>query len=59
MSTPLRISLAVSPVSTTVNVQGRQDPADGLCENVFQCHVYGAREAPRMPAKLKASELPV
>ena len=45
---PLRISLAVSPVSTTINVQGREDSLVGIAESATQGTV-GATEIEDRP----------
>jgi hypothetical protein len=45
---PLRISLAVSALSTTVNVQGREDDLIGIAESATQGTV-GAREIQERP----------
>ena len=55
VSTPLRISLAVSPVSTTVNVQGRQDDLLGIAESATQGAV-GAKEIQDRPI-LRSGEI--
>src|SRR5271165_2472735 len=47
-SAPLRISLAVSAVSTTVNVQGREDDLVGIAESATQGTV-GAKEIEDRP----------
>lgn len=46
--TPLRISLAVSPVSTTINVQGREDDLIGIAQSATQGTV-GAKEIQDRP----------
>jgi hypothetical protein len=45
---PLRISLAVNPVSTTINVQGREDDLIGIAESATQGTV-GAKEIQDRP----------
>ena len=53
--TRLRISLAVSPVSTTIDVQGRQDDLLGIAESATQGTV-GAKEIQDRPI-LRAGEI--
>ena len=45
---PLRISLSIGPVSTTVNVQGREDDLVGLADSATQGTV-GAKEIEERP----------
>jgi len=52
---PLRISLAVSPVSTTVNVQGREDSLVGIADSATQGTV-GATEIQDRPI-LRSGEI--
>ena len=54
-ATPLRISLAVSTVSTSINVRGRQDDLVGLAESATQGTV-GATEIQERPI-LRAGEV--
>jgi len=52
---PLRISLAVNPVSTTINVQGREDDLIGIADSATQGTV-GAKEIEDRPI-LRAGEI--
>jgi hypothetical protein len=52
---PLRISLALNPVSTTINVQGREDDLIGIAESATQGTV-GATEIQDRPI-LRAGEI--
>ena len=52
---PLRISLALNPVSTTINVQGREDDLIGIAESATQGTV-GATEIQDRPT-LRAGEI--
>ncbi|MGA7645824.1 MAG: TonB-dependent receptor, partial [Terriglobales bacterium] len=52
---PLRISLAVGPVNTTINVQGRQDDLVGIAESAGQVTV-GAEELENRPL-LRSGEI--
>ena len=52
---PLRISLAVGPVSTTINVQGREDDLIGIAESATQGTV-GAKEIEDRPI-LRSGEI--
>ena len=54
-SPPLRISLAVSAVSTTINVQGREDDLIGIAESATQGTV-GAQEIEDRPI-LRSGEI--
>jgi Carboxypeptidase regulatory-like domain/TonB-dependent Receptor Plug Domain/TonB dependent receptor len=52
---PLRISLAVNPVSTTINVQGREDDLIGIADSATQGTV-GAKEIQDRPI-LRSGEI--
>ena len=55
MPTPLRVSLSVSAVSTTINVQGRQDDLVGIASSAGQVTV-GAGEIKNRPL-LRSGEI--